>query len=314
MSEKNIPCAVVQDLMPLVIDGAASEESSQAVSKHVSECSVCSKIYSEMQSAVPAPVASEKAEQGFHQAFKHQRKRFRTWKIAVLCLSLVLVICLGIVTLNPSVLLGITQDVPIAWVQNPQLVRTSQGALLIQFTPSSQYKRHYGYHSLQYNALGTNELIFRWDYPWIEKLLGRTLDESDRLLTSPVLKTEDGQWTDLQTLKDYRYVDGQFYEMALEPMTASDFKQLEEKGIDAEGYTAIWRQYNAAGQIDILYMQEGGKKLCIYDAKNGEVPLCSDETQAAFDAFIADNPGFYQWEGELEKSSNANGFAYSENE
>ena len=36
MSEQNkIPCAVAQDLMPLVIDGAASEQSRQAVAQHV---------------------------------------------------------------------------------------------------------------------------------------------------------------------------------------------------------------------------------------------------------------------------------------
>ena len=58
MSEQNkIPCAVAQDLMPLVIDGAASEQSRQAVAQHVAACSACSQIYREMQSAAPAPVA-----------------------------------------------------------------------------------------------------------------------------------------------------------------------------------------------------------------------------------------------------------------
>ena len=63
MSEQNkIPCAVAQDLMPLVIDGAASEQSRQAVAQHVAACSACSQIYREMQSAAPAPVAQGKAD------------------------------------------------------------------------------------------------------------------------------------------------------------------------------------------------------------------------------------------------------------
>ena len=74
MSEQNkIPCAVAQDLMPLVIDGAASEQSRQAVAQHVAACPACSQIYREMQSAAPAPVAQGKADQGFRQAVKRQR-------------------------------------------------------------------------------------------------------------------------------------------------------------------------------------------------------------------------------------------------
>ena len=103
MSEQNkIPCAVAQDLMPLVIDGAASEQSRQAVAQHVAACSACSQIYREMQSAAPAPVAQGKVEQGFRQAVKRQRKRFRAWKIAALCLGLVVAICLGTVVAKPE--------------------------------------------------------------------------------------------------------------------------------------------------------------------------------------------------------------------
>lgn len=77
MSEQNkIPCAVAQDLMPLVIDGAASEQSRQAVAQHVAACSACSQIYREMQSAAPAPVAQGKVEQGFRQAVKRPAQAF----------------------------------------------------------------------------------------------------------------------------------------------------------------------------------------------------------------------------------------------
>ena len=184
MSEQNkIPCAVAQDLMPLVIDGAASEQSRQAVAQHVAACPACSQIYREMQSAAPAPVAQGKADQGFRQAVKRQLKRFRAWKIAALCLGLVVAICLGTVVAKPELLLGFDQNVPLSWVQDLQLVRTTQGALLLQFTPAPQYKQHYGWRSLTSDQ---GEAAFTWRYPWIERVLGRTLQGDVTALPSRI--------------------------------------------------------------------------------------------------------------------------------
>lgn len=300
MSEQNkIPCAVAQDLMPLVIDGAASEQSRQAVAQHVAACSACSQIYREMQSAAPAPVAQGKVEQGFRQAVKRQRKRFRAWKIAALCLGLVVAICLGTVVAKPELLLGFGQDVPLSWAQDLQLVRTTQGALLLQFTPAPQYKQHYGWRSLTSDQ---GEAAFTWRYPWIERVLGRTLQGDVTAVPSRILKTADGRWADMGTLCTYRYQNGKFYEMILKPMTAADFKALEEKGVAPQNATAMWRQCECSGEFSTISMQAGRKKLCIYSAENGEIPLCDAETQAAFDAFIADNPGYYHWDGDLQQA------------
>lgn len=43
-----ITCDICMDLMPLVKDGVASEDSENAVMKHISECESCKKIYYEM--------------------------------------------------------------------------------------------------------------------------------------------------------------------------------------------------------------------------------------------------------------------------
>ena len=43
-----ITCDICMDLMPLVKDGVASEDSENAVIKHISECESCKKIYDEM--------------------------------------------------------------------------------------------------------------------------------------------------------------------------------------------------------------------------------------------------------------------------
>lgn len=43
-----ITCDICMDLMPLVCDGVASEDSENAVMKHISDCEDCKKIYDEM--------------------------------------------------------------------------------------------------------------------------------------------------------------------------------------------------------------------------------------------------------------------------
>lgn len=41
-------CKIIQDLLPLYADGIASEETSEAVRKHIAECEECGKIYEKM--------------------------------------------------------------------------------------------------------------------------------------------------------------------------------------------------------------------------------------------------------------------------
>lgn len=43
-----IPCEVILDIMPLVVDGVASEESKQLVYEHIKECTSCKSIYDGM--------------------------------------------------------------------------------------------------------------------------------------------------------------------------------------------------------------------------------------------------------------------------
>ncbi len=43
------PCDLIQDLLPLYLDGVCSEESKKAVEKHLSECSGCKELYNAMR-------------------------------------------------------------------------------------------------------------------------------------------------------------------------------------------------------------------------------------------------------------------------
>ena len=64
-------CSIARDLMPLVIDGACSEESSKFVKEHVSECPPCAEIWGEMKSELPR-MAAEKEKAAKYEALLKQ--------------------------------------------------------------------------------------------------------------------------------------------------------------------------------------------------------------------------------------------------
>lgn len=52
----NLPCSIVQDLLPLYASGLASQESTDMVKAHLATCPACSRQFQQMQTeAVPAP-------------------------------------------------------------------------------------------------------------------------------------------------------------------------------------------------------------------------------------------------------------------
>ena len=82
-------CNVARDLMPLVIDGVASEESQQYVDEHIAECTECAVAYGEMRVILPrANEEKERAEMD-KAAKKLRRKRiFRVVLAAVLSIAI----------------------------------------------------------------------------------------------------------------------------------------------------------------------------------------------------------------------------------
>lgn len=69
-------CNVAKDLMPLVIDGVASEESKQYVDEHVAECTECAIAYGEMRVELPRANAEKECAEMEKAAKKVWRKRF----------------------------------------------------------------------------------------------------------------------------------------------------------------------------------------------------------------------------------------------
>ena len=91
-------CNVARDLMPLVLDGAASEESGALVREHIAECSSCADYLSGMQSALSVgPKQDERERQEFDKAARRLRakRRLRIWRNVLVGVMAGVVLALG---------------------------------------------------------------------------------------------------------------------------------------------------------------------------------------------------------------------------
>ena len=68
---------MIQDLMPLCIDGAASDESKAAVQAHIAECAECAAIWNSMQTEIPAFSGGEAAPDPETEQYSTAAKRVR---------------------------------------------------------------------------------------------------------------------------------------------------------------------------------------------------------------------------------------------
>ena len=59
-----IRCSIVEDLLPLYIDGALREETAQAVREHLSACPACRNEYEKLAQTLTLPSAPDLQEEG----------------------------------------------------------------------------------------------------------------------------------------------------------------------------------------------------------------------------------------------------------
>lgn len=78
-------CNIARDLMPLCIDGVASEESKKYVDDHIAECTECAVTYGEMRVELPR-INAEKEKAAMEQAAQevNRKRRNRKRKLVVL--------------------------------------------------------------------------------------------------------------------------------------------------------------------------------------------------------------------------------------
>jgi len=88
-------CKVVLDLMPLVLDRVASDESRRIVEEHIACCAECRKQYDKMKADMPTGIRIEyeKEQRDFIAAIRAVREK--RLKRQILAVSLAVILCLA---------------------------------------------------------------------------------------------------------------------------------------------------------------------------------------------------------------------------
>ena len=89
---KKNECNVVRDLMPLVLDRVASDESRALVEEHMDFCGKCRKQYEEMKAEMPGETRAEyeKEQKTIVDALKKARRQKRRRRILQIVLPAVI--------------------------------------------------------------------------------------------------------------------------------------------------------------------------------------------------------------------------------
>ncbi len=97
-----VTCKVIQDLLPLYVDGVCSPDTAALVEEHLKDCAPCQEAYHALKEA-PDPSSAHdttlpKKETKIVEGFKQIRRTFRKkWvKIAVLAVAATLVVTMGL--------------------------------------------------------------------------------------------------------------------------------------------------------------------------------------------------------------------------
>jgi hypothetical protein len=90
---KQIDCNIIRDLLPSYVEKLTSEQSNQAIDKHINDCSECKEYLNELQQDV-APQAASPNEIDYLKKIK--RKMKKSTYISLGILSIALVIALGV--------------------------------------------------------------------------------------------------------------------------------------------------------------------------------------------------------------------------
>lgn len=86
------PCNLIQDLLPLYIDGVCSEDSKAIIEQHLSECPACKEYYASMCDAEEIVIAPPNAEREYKKAasFQAVKKKLLRKQILIVAASIVL--------------------------------------------------------------------------------------------------------------------------------------------------------------------------------------------------------------------------------
>ena len=162
---KKNDCNIIRDLMPLVLDRVASNESREAVETHIISCEECRNQYDAMKSDLPEETRAEYDEEQkqFTDALKAVRKKKLRRRIRTIALSALA--CMA------AVLIGLFAYDALFWKMTVP-VNNQYYSLSMCETKSGQYVITADVSQLDFNIMTTSEDAFidGWDIVYIRMM------------------------------------------------------------------------------------------------------------------------------------------------
>lgn len=259
-------CNVAKDLMPLVIDGVASEESQQYVDEHIAECTECAIAYGSMKVELPLAKVNAKKE---HAEMERAAKKLRRKRILrrVITAFLVIAVLVSGVFAWKEIDYRLTQDYSQTMTldeYSAKIVQTKPGDVIIciNLTGSECLSSAMVRHTQWAGIAGSTKNV----------------------LEIEMLKTIIPQ-----------YVSGD--KANIQKMLRVDFRGVV---VDGKWYN-VW---NDAGRIwDEVALICGDERKVIY-TKGDAIPYCSEEMEAYYAAYHDEQPAglsMPEWRVELVK-------------
>ena len=160
----NVTCSIVEDLLPLYMDGCCSKDSQQAVAEHMKTCEKCRETYRHLQSDLPT-IANETTDMRSEEIARSLSKRVRKRKAAATVFAVIfcLFAMLSLFFVGKAIMIMRGQGSPVSLGSLESAVNLSEG----DFSCSAQ---DIGAHSFFTN---TTRIIIRTDAPLDETVTVR---------------------------------------------------------------------------------------------------------------------------------------------
>ncbi len=162
MTEQKIPCEMIQDLLPLYMDGLTSEATVQEIEKHVEGCGECSDILKRLRADIREKSAKQQSERKQEVDFLKKVKRSAAKKIAagiaIVMVLFVLAVFLKLYVVgfrNRSYVVLYTNVYEDCFEVSGMCCEPGEGASTMCYAPAVAVARY----RIEKKADGTSELI-----------------------------------------------------------------------------------------------------------------------------------------------------------
>ena len=207
------PCNMIQDLLPLYLDGVCSEESKKIIEQHLAECSTCKKYYAAMceaeESTIMPPAPEEEVQKA--ASFRSVRKKILRKQLLIAGASFVVIafiIFAAIGILKSSVNVVEYQDNISVSMVNGSLIGRLKGSqesylkIIRTTTETDAGEKNYLFYYVsdtQWDALTTNSQVFS-EYTLCPSDKGADLIDSVYYYTGDYTGIEDMNNSELQAV------------------------------------------------------------------------------------------------------------------